>query len=95
MDLLCSSLKNIYFQPEIINTYYKHIDYLIWNKLVKKKIFLKAFELFKEYIYKEKWNYSEDEIWSALIYKYANSLVCIEKTINIYNMNNNSLNFYA
>ena len=52
---------------------------------------MKAYEIFKEQIYAEKWNYSEDEIWSALIYRYAKSMLCVEKIIYIYNINNNSL----
>ena len=89
--VFCENLKKIHFQPEIINSYYKIFDYLIWNKLVKKKLFLKAFKIFKEYIYGEKWNYSEDEIWSGLIYKYANSMICVEKSIYIHNIYNDSL----
>ena len=88
---LCSNIKKIHFQPEIINTYYKKIDYLLWNKFVKKQLFLKVYEIFKEEIYAEKWNYSEDEIWSALLYKYANSMICVKKIIYIYNTNNDSL----
>ena len=89
--ILCSNYKNIYYQPEIINNYYKHFDYLIWNKLVKKKVLLKVYEIFKEKINGEKWNYSEDEIWSALIYKYSDSMICVDKTIYIYNINHDSL----
>ena len=40
--ILCSNHKYIFFQPEIINSYYKKIDYLIWNKLVKKKNFYES-----------------------------------------------------
>ena len=88
---LCSNFKNIIFQPEIINSYYKKIDYLIWNKLIKKKLFLKVYKKFKKAIYAEKWNYGEDEIWSALIYKYANSMICVKKIVYIYKVNNDSL----
>ena len=90
-NYLCSNFNIIYYQPEIVNSYYKKIDYLIWNKFIKKDLFLKAYEIFKEQIYAEKWNYNEDEIWSALIYNYANSMICVNKTIYIYNINNDSL----
>ena len=79
--ILCSNFGDIHFQPEIINSYYKNKDYLIWNKLVKKKVILKVYEIFKGKIYGEKWNYSEDEIWSALIYKYSNSMICVNKAL--------------
>ena len=87
---LCSNFNNILFQPEIYNFSYK-FDYLLTNKLVKKKLFIKVYELFKEQIYGEKWNYGEDEIWSCLINKYANSKICIAKAVYIYHLNNNSL----
>ena len=88
---LCSNFNKIYLQPEIFDYGNKNNDYLIWNKLVKKEIFIKAYLLFKKQIYKEKWNYGEDEIWSSLIYKHSNSMICVEKTIYIYYINNNSL----
>ena len=84
---LCSNFNNILFQPEIYNFSYK-FDYLLTNKLVKKKLFIKVYELFKEQIYGEKWNYGEDEIWSCLINKYANSKICIAKAVYIYHLNN-------
>jgi glycosyltransferase involved in cell wall biosynthesis len=87
---LCSNFNNILFKPQIFNFTYK-FDYLITNKLVKKQLFIKAYELFKNQIYGEKWNYGEDEIWSCLINKYANSKICIDKAIYIYHINNNSL----
>ena len=90
-NFLCSNFKNIHFQPQIINSYYKEIDYLIWNKFIKKNLFKKAYKIFKEQIYSEKWNYNEDEIWSVLIYKYANSMICVNKAIYIYNINYDSL----
>ena len=89
--VFCSKINKIQNQPEIINSHYKYYDYLIWNKLVKKKVFLNSYLLFKEKIFQEKWNYGEDEIWSSLIYKNANSMICIKKSIYIYNINNNSL----
>ena len=66
-------------------------DYWIWNKLIKKNIFRKAYEDFKFAIYNGKWNYFEDDIWSILVHKYARSKRCIDKLIYIYNNNKNSL----
>jgi glycosyltransferase involved in cell wall biosynthesis len=67
------------------------VDYLITNKLIKRKIFLKAYEDFKEEIYNGKWNYHEDLIWSILVNKHAKSKLCINKLVYIYNYNNESL----
>ena len=89
--IFCSNFNNIQFQPDIFISGNKNNDNLIWNKLVKKELFVKAYFLFKEQIYNEKWNYGEDEIWSSLIYKHANSMICVKKNIYIYHINSNSL----
>ena len=72
---------------------YKHIitDYLIWNKLIKKEIFLSAYQDFREKIYNGKWNYFEDDIWSILVHRYAKSKKCVDKLVYIYNNNMDSL----
>ena len=71
------------------NNYIK--DYLIWNKLIKKEIFLKAYQVFKAKIYNGKWNYFEDDIWNILVNRHAKSRLCINKVIYIYNYNKDSL----
>ena len=87
----CTSFNKIQYQPHIFNDGCMVDDYFITNKLIKKEIFIKAYELFKHKIYEEKWNYAEDEIWSSLINKYANSLICINKIIYTYYINSDSL----
>ena len=77
--------KSIFTKDNIIR------DFFVWNKLVKKEIFLKAYEEFRNEIYSEKWNYFEDDIWSILINKYAKSKICLNKLIYIYNYNKDSL----
>ena len=67
------------------------IDYLITNKFIKKKTILSAYEIFKNKIYRNKWNYHEDNIWNGLIRKNANNFSNINKFIYIYKMNNQSL----
>ena len=56
-------------------------DYYIWNKLIKKEIFQKSYHAFKKEINIWKWNYFEDDIWNILVNKFAESKLCIEKTI--------------
>lgn len=94
-NLKCSNFKKILRQPQLFEhafTYDNRInDYLLWNKLVKRTLMLKAYELFKIKIFSEKWNYGEDTIWSIIINKYAKSMLCINKIIYIYNSNNDSL----
>ena len=66
-------------------------DYLIWNKLIRRETFLKAYEDFKIAIYNGKWNYFEDDVWNILVSKYAKSKLCIDKLVYIYKTNNDSL----
>jgi glycosyltransferase involved in cell wall biosynthesis len=80
-------------QPVLYQSLFKNNilnDYYITNKLVKREIFVNAFNLFKKYIYGEKWSYYEDNIWSILIYKYANSSIFINKKIYYYFVNQDS-----
>ena len=94
-SLKCKNINQILKQPEIFEQAFssnnKIKDYLLWNKLIKRKLMIKSYEIFKRYIYSEKWNYGEDTIWSVLINKYAKSMICIRKIIYIYNSNSDSL----
>jgi len=66
-------------------------EFLITNKLIKKLIFIKAYEDFEKEIYNGKWNYHEDLIWSILVNKHAKSKLCLNRIVYIYNYNNDSL----
>ena len=94
---LCNDFDHVIRQPKIFESIFSDDfilrDYLIWNKIIKKDIFLKAYELFKNYIYYKKWNYHEDNIWSILVHYLASSKLCLNKTIYDYNniQNNDSL----
>ena len=94
-ELKCLNFKKILRQPQLLKHAFTHDnrinDYLLWNKLVKRKLMLQAYELFKNKIYSEKWNYGEDTIWSIIINKYAKSMFCINKIFYIYNSNEDSL----
>ena len=91
----CSNFHKIYRQPLILqsafNSTYHLKDCLIWNKLIKRDIYLKAYGIFKQKIYGEKWNYHEDNIWSILVHKNAKTMKCINKLIYIYNDLSDSL----
>jgi len=88
--------KNImYKQPDLFYSLFnrKNVikEYTIWNKLIKKEIYLSAYEDFKVEIYNGKWNYFEDDIWNILVNRHAKSRLCINKVIYIYNYNKGSL----
>ena len=88
--------KNImYKQPDLFYSLFnrKNVirEYAIWNKLIKKEIYLSAYEDFKDEIYNGKWNYFEDDIWNILVHRYAKSKKCVDKLVYIYNNNMDSL----
>ena len=91
----CKNDNIIQKQPKIFDSIFnkrKRIrEYFIVNKLIKKEIFLKAYEDFKSEIYNVKWNYFEDDIWSILVNRYAKTKLCVNRLIYIYNYNKNSL----
>ena len=91
----CSKISKVEWQPKLFNSIFQRNnilnDYLIWNKLIKRELFLKAYEVFKEEIYNGKWNYFEDDIWNIIVNRYAKSKICTNKLIYIYNYNNDSL----
>lgn len=64
-------------------------DYYITNKLIKRELLEKSLKFWKKEIYNIKWNYFEDNIWSILIHKYANSSMFVNKNIYIYYTKNN------
>ena len=81
-------------QPELFEKAFKKNilnDFYVTNKLVKKEVFEKAYNFYKTYIYGEKWNYFEDNIWSILIYKFSNSSIFINKIIYYYYLNSESI----
>ena len=93
--LKCSNYNKVLRQPKLFKSSFDKfnniIDDVLWNKLIKKKLMLKIYELFKHKIYSLKWNYGEDTIWSILINKYGRTKICINKVIYKYNSNNDSL----
>ena len=92
----CNFNSQIFRQPQLFNNIFSKEndiinDYLITNKLIKKEVFLKAYEFLKNSIYNWKWNYFEDDIWNILVHRYAKSELCLDRLVYIYNYNNKSL----
>ena len=88
-----SSCNRIIKQPELFNSGFRNdllIDYYITNKLIKKNLFIKAYNAFKKMIYGKKWHYHEDNIWSILILKYANTSIFLNRVMYYYHTNNDS-----
>ena len=91
----CKYINEVIKQPKLFNSIFnndnKMIDFFIWNKLIKKELFMKAYKFFEKYIYMWKWNFHEDLVWSILVNKFAKSKMCLDKLVYIYNNNNDSL----
>ena len=67
-------------------------DLRITNKLIKKEIIMKAYKLYSNNIYKNKWNFHEDNIWNILVRKFSKTSEILNKFIYIYKRNKDSLN---
>lgn len=96
VTLKCSNFNEVLEQPKLFNSIFNQennciIDYVLWNKLIKRDLLIKVYNIFKKQIYSNKWNYGEDTIWSLLINRYAKSMICTNKTIYLYKTNVDSL----
>ena len=93
-----SSFNQIIKQPKILESAFNMddalIDYYITNKLIKRELLENAIKIFGNIIYKEKWNYHEDNIWSILIHKYAKSSVFVNKIVYRYYTKNSDSFMY-
>lgn len=87
-----SNFNQIIKQPKLLESAFSEnhlIDFYITNKLIKRELLENAVKLFGNRIYQQKWNYHEDNIWSILVYKYANSSIFINKIFYLYYSKNN------
>ena len=95
VNIRCNSLDRIIRQPELyqiaFNQYNQLSDYLIWNKFIKKEVYLRAYKAYEKRINGENWIHYDDNIWGVLIHKYANTLECINKTLYVHILNPTSL----
>jgi glycosyltransferase involved in cell wall biosynthesis len=82
-----SNFNQIIQQPKLLESAFLNdhlIDFYITNKLIKRELLENVVKIFGNKIYEQKWNYHEDNIWSILLHKYANSSVFINKIVYIY-----------
>ena len=89
-----SSFNKIIKQPNLFDSAFKGDylnDFYITNKLIKRELFVNAYRYYQKYIFGEKWNYYEDNIWSILIYKFAKSSLFVNKKIYYYYKNHDSV----
>jgi glycosyltransferase involved in cell wall biosynthesis len=97
IKLRCQNINKTIIQPKLFNYAFNSEnnfinDFVLWNKLIKRSLLIKVFKIFKKRIYSNnKWNYGEDTIWSILLNKYAKSMFCLNRTIYLYQTNNESL----
>jgi len=68
------------------------IDDHITNKIIKKNLFIKAYNEFKNEIFRYKWNFHEDNIWCILVKKFSKRSAFLNKFIYLYKRNSESLN---
>ena len=95
VSIRCKTFNRIIRQPELYQIAFNQNnqlkDYLIWNKFIKKEVYLKAYKAYEKRINGENWIHYDDNIWSVLIHKYANTMECVNKTLYIHMLNPTSL----
>jgi len=95
INIRCKTFDRIIRQPELyqiaFDQYNQLRDYLIWNKFIKKEVYLKAYKAYEKRINGKNWIHYDDNIWGVLIHKYANTLECVNKTLYIHIINPTSL----
>ena len=77
--VFCNLYNDILFQPKLFDKFVADPDFFITNKIIKKEVYLKAYEAYKGKIYGEKCN------------KYANSKKCVNRIVYVYHRNIGSL----
>ena len=91
----CEKNEIIQKQPELFDSIFDENhsikDFVMWNKLIRKNIFLKALDDFRNEIYNLNWTFFDDDIWNILVHKHSKSKMCINKLVYIYKYNNDSL----
>ena len=99
LDLIVYKIKRIPLNKteEILYKYMDDIQFNvtddhITNKIVKKSLYLKAYNEFKNEIFSNKWNFHEDNIWCILIKKFSKSNALLNEFIYSYKRNGESLN---
>jgi glycosyltransferase involved in cell wall biosynthesis len=99
LDLIVYKIKRIALNKteKILYKYiddnqFKVLDDHITNKLIKKNVFLKAYDEFKDEIFSHKWNFHEDNIWSILVKNFSNSSALLNQFVYSYKRNEESLN---
>ena len=95
VNIRCKTFDRIIRQPELyqisFNKNNQLRDYLIWNKFIKKEVYLKAYKAYEKRINGDNWIHYDDNIWAVLIHKYAKTLECVNKTLYIHIINPTSL----
>ena len=70
----------------------KIFDDHITNKIVKRDLFIKSYHELKKEIFSNNWCFHEDNLWSYLVRKNAQSIGVINKYMYYYKRNKDSLN---
>lgn len=91
----CDIINKTIYQPEIFklafNRYNKIRDEIIWNKFIKREIYMKIIKIVGTFMTRERWIHHEDTVWSLLSHKYAKTMKCIDKVLYIYEKNSESI----
>lgn len=84
----------ILYQPQVKNLFFNCLDKFLWDKLIKRKIFIKSIKFMKKKFKKERFIFHNDETACFGVFRVANSYGLLEQIGYFWNRNiSNSTTF--
>ena len=82
------NISGIFFQPEIKNIFFVYQDRYLWDKLIKRIIFIKSIYFMKDNFRKERFSIHNDDTACFGLFRIANSYGFLEQIGYFYNRGN-------
>lgn len=87
-SLFIKNISGIFYQPQIKNIFFILQDRYLWDKLIKRNIFIKSIYFMKKKFRKERFSIHNDDVACFGIYKIASSYGFLEQIGYFYNRGN-------
>ena len=82
------NITGIFFQPNIKNIFFKIVDRYLWDKLIKRRIFIKSIYFMHKKFRKERFSIHNDDIACFGLFRVAKSYGFLEEIGYFYNRDN-------
>ena len=82
------SIKGIFYQPQVKNVFFNSSERFLWDKLIKRNIFIKSIKFMKKKFRKERFAIHNDETACYGVFRVAYSYGLLEQVGYFWNRNN-------